>query len=80
MKMTVDSAMQQLNVRCDIEHWDMGTVSSKPCDLIVTTEEFRKNFKDRTDVVYLKNMVDVNEAKDKLEAYLKKKNLLKQEK
>ena len=38
MKMTVDSAMSQLGVKCNIEHWDMGTVKGKPCDLIVTTD------------------------------------------
>ncbi|MCH4207761.1 MAG: PTS sugar transporter subunit IIB [Solobacterium sp.] len=76
MKMTVDSAMQQLGVRCDIEHWDMGTVSSKPHDLLVTTEEFRKHFQDQTNVVYLNNLVDVSEAKMKLEAYLKENHLI----
>ncbi len=76
MKMTVDSAMNQLGVKCSIEHWDMGTVKGKPCDLIVTTEEFQKNFQDQKNVVYLKNMVDVKEAKEKLETYLKENSLL----
>ena len=76
MKMTVDGAMSKLGVKCSIEHWDMGTVKGKPCDLIVTTDEFRKKFADQDNVVYLKNMVDVNEAKSKLEEYLKSKGLL----
>ncbi|MGI6608720.1 MAG: PTS sugar transporter subunit IIB [Erysipelotrichaceae bacterium] len=76
MKMTVDSAMNQLGLKSDIEHWDMGTVKARPCDLIVTTEEFRDNFADIDNVVYLKNMVDVNEAKDKLEKYLKEKGII----
>lgn len=76
MKMTVDSAMSQLGVKCSIEHWDMGTVKGKPCDFIVTTDEFRKNFADQDNVVYLKNMVNVSEAKDKLEEYLKSKEIV----
>ncbi|HPX32150.1 MAG TPA: PTS sugar transporter subunit IIB [Erysipelotrichaceae bacterium] len=76
LKMTVDSAMNQLGVKCDIEHWDMGTVKGKPCDLIVTTEEFRKNFADQDNVVYISNMVNISEAKDKLEKYLKEKEII----
>jgi PTS system ascorbate-specific IIB component len=72
MKMTVDSAMSQLGVKCNIEHWDMGTVSSQPHDILVTTEEFRKNFKDQDNVIFLNNIVDTKEAKEKLEEYLKK--------
>ncbi len=69
MKMTVDSAMRQLGIPCDIEHWDMGTVSSKTYDLLVTTEEFYKNFQNQENVIYLKNMVSVPEAKQKLNNY-----------
>lgn len=76
LKMTVDSAMNQLGVKCDIEHWDMGTVKGKPCDLIVTTEEFRKNFADQDNVVYISNMANISEAKDKLEKYLKEKEII----
>ena len=54
----------------------MGTVKGKPCDLIVTTDEFRKNFADQDNVVYLENMVNVGEAKDKLEKYLKSKGII----
>lgn len=71
MKMTVDSAMQKLGKKCNIEHWDMGTVKGKPCDLIVTTNEFRKNFEGQSNVVYLTNMVDVNAAVELLDAYFK---------
>ena len=76
LKMTCESAMQKLGVKCDIEHWDMGTVRSRKFDILVTTEEFAKNFADLTNVVYIKNMVNVNEAKERLEAYLKSIELL----
>lgn len=76
LKMTVDSAISQLGVKGDIEHWDMGTVNSKPCDLIVTTEGFRKNFAECDHVVFVNNIVDVVETKQKLETYFKGKGIL----
>ncbi|MDD3253190.1 MAG: PTS sugar transporter subunit IIB [Lachnospiraceae bacterium] len=76
LKMTVDSAMQQLGIRCAIEHWDMGTIKGKECDLIVTTEGFRKSFAGQENVVFVNNIVDVNETKEKLEKYLKEKGTL----
>lgn len=76
LKMTVDSAMAQLGVKCSIEHWDMGTIRSQPCDLIVTTDGFRKNFSGQDNVVFVKSIVDVAETKEKLKAYLEQKNLL----
>lgn len=79
MKMTVDSAMNQLGVKCNIEHWDMGTVKGRDCDFIVTTESFRKNFADQDNVVYIESIVNVEETKRKLEEYLTSKGLLKKE-
>lgn len=70
LKMTVDSAMSQLKEKCKIEHWDMGTVKGKECDFIVTTEGFRKNFADQNNVVFVNNIMDVNEVKEKIKTYL----------
>lgn len=70
MKMTATSAMKRLGVKSQIEHWDMGTVGSKPCDLIVTSEEFKKNFADQDNVVYVNNFVDVDEMTEKLDDWL----------
>jgi len=76
MKMTVDSAMTQLGITCTIEHWDMGTVKGKECDLIVTTYGFQKHFADQDNVVYVNNIVDVSEMKSALETYFKAKGIL----
>jgi PTS system ascorbate-specific IIB component len=76
LKMTCEKAFKQLNTKVDIEHWDMGTVKGKSFDLLVTTEAFKKNFTDLNNVVYMKSMVDVNEAREKLEIYLKGKGLI----
>lgn len=76
IKMTCESAMKRLEVKCDIEHWDMGTVRSKDFDILVTTEQFTANFADMDNVVYLHNMVDVNAATELLRDYLTSKGLL----
>ena len=74
MKISVENAAKQLGIKCNIEHWDMGTVKGKQCDLIVTTTSFEKNFANQNNVIYVKNIVDVNEIKLKLEDYLKASN------
>lgn len=72
LKMTVDSAMKELGRECDIEHWDMGTVKGKSFDMLVTTEGFKDNFADMDNVVYINNIVDVQEVKEKLNEYFNK--------
>lgn len=76
MKITVDSALKILGVKGNIEHWDMGTVKGCNCDLMVTTEGFRKSFADQENVVYVNNIVDVEEMKTKLETYFKENGIL----
>ncbi len=77
LKMTVDKAIGQLGVKnCEIEHWDAGTVDSKSADLIVTSEDFRDRFAGRKNVVYVKNVVNTEEVKSVLKAYLEANHLL----
>lgn len=54
----------------------MGTVKGKECDLIVTTNGFKKQFADQDNVVFVENIVDVNEMKKALKTYLEAKSLL----
>jgi len=70
LKMTVESAMNQLGKSCDVEHWDMGTVKGKPCDMIVTTEGFTDQFSDMENVVFVNNILNVDETKTKIEDFL----------
>lgn len=72
LKMTVDSAMAKLGKKATIEHWDMGTIKGVNADLIVTTEGFRKNFADQDNVVYVDNIVDVDEVYEKLKEYFER--------
>lgn len=69
LKMSVESALSQLGLKGSVEHWDMGTVKGQERDFIVTSEEFRGNFKEDPNVVYISNIMDVNEVKAKLSEY-----------
>jgi len=70
--MTVESALSKLGKKATIEHWDMGTIKGVNADLIITTEGFRKNFKDQDNVIFVNNIVDVNEVQEKLKVYLER--------
>ena len=75
LKMTVEAAMNTLGRQVSVEHWDMGTVKGKKYDLIVTSEEFRSNFTDQDNVVFVHNIMDTNEVQIKLSDYFKQKGV-----
>lgn len=70
LKMTVDKAARQLGVDAEIEHWDAGTVGSKNADLIVTSQDFAERFSGQKNVIFVNSIINVNEVKEKLRAYL----------
>lgn len=77
LKMTVDKALKELNVTGhDIEHWDAGTVDSRNADLIVTSADFESRLAGRDNVVYVTNVVNKEEVKGKLKAYLESHGLM----
>ncbi|GLI50370.1 MULTISPECIES: PTS sugar transporter subunit IIB [Tepidanaerobacter] len=70
LKMTVDKVMKKLGIKCNIEHWDMGTIKSKNADLIITTKEFKKNFEGQKNVIFIDNIIDEKEVENKIVSYL----------
>lgn len=71
MKMTVDKALRELGqTGHEIEHWDAGTVDSKNADLIVTSADFQDEFAKRNNVIFINNVVNTEEVKEKLKSYL----------
>lgn len=71
LKMSVDKALKELGqTGHEIEHWDAGTVDSKQADLIVTSADFESRFSGRKNVIFVKNVVNTSEVKEKLQAYL----------
>lgn len=73
MKMTVENVIKDMGIKAKVEHWDMGTIKSKQADLFITTEGFKKSFQDQDNVVYVTNIVDKVEMKNKLTAYFEAK-------
>ena len=74
MKMTVDKACKQLGIEdYTVEHWDAGTVGSKDADLIVTSQDFAEKFAGKENVIFVNNIVNVDEIKEKRHNYLEEK-------
>jgi len=76
LKMSVENAMQQLGVACDVEHWAAGTMVGMKTDLIVAAEDFKDELTDRDNVVFVKNIIKVDEVKEVLKGYLESKGIL----
>jgi len=77
LKMSVESAMQQLGIKeCDVEHIAAGTMEGLKPDIIVTAEDFRDEFPDSENVVFVQNVVKVDGVKAALKEYLEAKGLL----
>lgn len=76
LKMSVEKAMRELGVGCDVEHWSAGTVDGLNPDIIVASMDFQEEFAGRDNVIFVKNIVKSDEVKEKLKEYLEKKNLL----
>lgn len=77
LKMSVDKALNELGATGhEIEHWDAGTVDSRNADLIVTSVDFQDRFAGRNNVVFIKNVVNKEEVKEKLKAYLEANHLM----
>jgi len=76
LKMSVEKAMKELGVDCDVEHWAAGTMVGMKCDLIVAAEDFQEELEDRSNVVFVKNVVKVDEIKGVLKEYLEKTGIL----
>ena len=73
MKMTIDNAARELGLDAEVEHWDVGTVGRKDVDLIVASQDFADNLSEYKNVIFLKNIMNKAEVKEKLEKYIKEK-------
>lgn len=72
LKMTMESVLKELGIKADIVIADIGTAKSECADLIVTSHEFGNLLRDRgIPIVEMKNYVDRNEMRTKLEPILK---------
>jgi len=70
MKMSVDKAMQQLGIPCDIEHQAAGTMAGLKPDLIVAANDFRDELTGVENAIFVDNIMNVAEIQTKIEAYI----------
>ena len=76
LKMSVENAMRQLGVACDVEHVSAGTMTGLNPDLIVAAEDFKDELSNQDNVVFVTNIIKVDEIKNALSEYLTAKGLL----
>jgi PTS system ascorbate-specific IIB component len=76
LKMSVEKAMSELGVPCDVEHSAAGTMAGIKADLVVASEDFRAELGSGGNAVFVKNVVKVPEIKENLKSYLEAKKLI----
>ena len=71
LKISVEKAMSELGISCDIEHWAAGTMQGMNYDIVVASEDLKDELEGRNNVVFVKNVVKVDGVKEALKNYLK---------
>ena len=71
LKMTLEKVLKEKGIKADVQTADFSTAGSESADLIFTNEEFGRQLAGGVvPVVAIKNIVDVNEVREKLESAL----------
>lgn len=72
LKMMVQDILDEEGISADVEAWDAGTVKGKKADLFVVSEDLKSNFAGFDGkVVYVRNLTDKQEIREKLLAAIK---------
>lgn len=73
VKMTIDDLLRELGCNADVEACDIGSVTGKDVDLIVTSSEMKDQLSGvKADIIFLKYMTNKQEIKERLVDYLNK--------
>jgi PTS system ascorbate-specific IIB component len=70
LKMTVEKAMRELSIPCEVEHQAAGMMVGLAPDLIVAAEDFADELAGQTNTVFVGNIVNTEQVKARIEAYL----------
>ncbi len=74
VKMVIDDILSEIGVKAEVEASDIGSVKGKGADLVVTSAEMQSQLSGiESDTIFLNNMTDKREIREKLLAYLKAK-------
>lgn len=72
VKMTIDDILKEIGEVANVEAIDMGSVKGLSADLFVTSNDMKGAFPSvDTPVIYLNNMVDKAEIKEKITYFFK---------
>ena len=81
-QMAADDVLNKYHVDSHLDHVDISTAASMSPDVIITAENFRKQFEkfnidtEKTPIVFLKNIVSTAEIEEKLIPILKHKGFI----
>lgn len=80
-QMSAEDVLRKLGVEADLDHVDISTAASVPSDIIITGENFKKqferfSFKGSTSIIFLHNIVSKTELEEKLVPVLQEKGLI----
>ncbi|WP_404455279.1 PTS sugar transporter subunit IIB [Virgibacillus necropolis] len=72
LKMTAEAVLKDLGMKASVKTADIGSAKSEQTDIIVTSEQFSNMLTGNVDapIVTVKNYVDRDEMKEKLEPVL----------
>ncbi|PTX53993.1 PTS system IIB component (L-Asc family) [Melghirimyces profundicolus] len=74
VKMTIDDILNEVGFNAEVEASDIGSITGRVADLFVTSTEMQNQFSGiESDVIFLKNMTDKQEIREKLLTYLNHK-------
>lgn len=81
-QMAAEDVLNKYHVEANLDHVDISTAASLKPDVIITAENFRKQFEkfnidtEKTPIVFLKNIVSSSEIEEKLIPVLKLKGFI----
>jgi len=72
LKINIDKALTRLNIKATVEQSDVTSARGQKADLIVTSQNFASQF-DASKVIVIRNYVDQEEYRTKLEKAIQKR-------
>jgi len=78
-QMSVESVLKDLKVEANLDHSDLSSAAGYGADIIIAGKNFESQFKRhnlRSCLIFLNNLIDKKEIREKLEPVLKEKGLI----
>lgn len=79
MEMSVESVLKELGVKASLSHTDISSASGEQADIVIAAENFEsqvKRYGMESELIFLNNLVDKKEIKEKLTPVLERENII----